>query len=106
LISDAGATAIVLYGSGDDAGPIVCDEIRDKGGRAAMDLGHLGDVTALQDVVKAIFLVSDLSGLLYDRSGDLPLRRRVPAGAAALGRVSRGRLLMVGAADASRADSH
>ncbi|MDB5862896.1 MAG: family oxidoreductase [Betaproteobacteria bacterium] len=53
-LADAGATAIVLYGSDEDAARKVCDEIREKGGRAAMYQADLPDVARLQEVVKAI----------------------------------------------------
>jgi 3-oxoacyl-[acyl-carrier protein] reductase len=53
-LADAGATAVILYGSDDDAAREVCDEIRAKGGRAAMHRVDLADVGALQALVKAI----------------------------------------------------
>ena len=53
-LADAGATAIVLYGSDEAAAEHVCDDIRARGGRAAAYQADLPDVARLQQVVSAI----------------------------------------------------
>ena len=53
-LADAGATAIILYGSDEDAARKVCGEITERGGRAAMHQADLTDVARLQAIVKAV----------------------------------------------------
>jgi 3-oxoacyl-[acyl-carrier protein] reductase len=74
-LAKADATAVILYGTDEDAAAKVCAEIREHDGRAGMYQADLADVERLRDVVKEIEKTHGSVDILVNNAAIRPHRK-------------------------------